>query len=264
MKVTTCSQRPILEPCGLKDMDYQVDPYVGCGHYCYYCYALEHAETDWAREVRIHGDIVGQLGEELEAIPPQTIYMGYNTDPYQPVEADQRQTQNVLELFAKKGFSASFLTKSDLFLRDMKLLRRMKDARVSISTAFLDEDVRECFEHDTTPTQMRLDALGQMHAAGLRTSALICPIIPHVTDTLELVDRLAPITETIWIYGLNIQDREGRNWKNLQPIFAEHFPDKQEQIEDIVFDREHSYWRELREELERVQGQVEPELNIHI
>ena len=55
IKVSVCTHRPILTPCGLKDIAYQVDPYLGCEHYCYSCYALAQAETDWAREIRIKG-----------------------------------------------------------------------------------------------------------------------------------------------------------------------------------------------------------------
>jgi len=88
MKVSVCSSRPILSPCGLKGIDYQVDPYIGCEHNCYYCYALPQAETDWSKEILIYDDIVDQLSKELDTIPPQTIYMGYHTDPYQPCELE--------------------------------------------------------------------------------------------------------------------------------------------------------------------------------
>lgn len=75
MKVSVCSSRPILSPCGLKDIEYQVDPYVGCEHYCYYCYALATAETDWKKEILIYDDIVGQLSRELIRYrPPENIY----------------------------------------------------------------------------------------------------------------------------------------------------------------------------------------------
>jgi DNA repair photolyase len=76
MKVSVCSSRPILSPCGLKGIEYQVDPYIGCEHYCYYCYALPQAETDWSKEILIYDDIVDQLSKELDTIPPQTIYIG--------------------------------------------------------------------------------------------------------------------------------------------------------------------------------------------
>jgi DNA repair photolyase len=122
--VSTCSYRPILAPCGLKNLNYQIDTYVGCEHYCCYCYALDQVETDWAKEVLIHKEIIRQLSEELKNISPQTIYMGYKTDPYQPIEAKYSQTRKVLELFLEKGFSASILTKSDLIVRDMDILKR--------------------------------------------------------------------------------------------------------------------------------------------
>ena len=65
IKVTEGGRRPILTPCSLPNFTYQIDPYSGCGHLCRYCYVLAQAETDWSREIRIHGDIGGQLTEEM-------------------------------------------------------------------------------------------------------------------------------------------------------------------------------------------------------
>jgi hypothetical protein len=44
---------------------------IGCGHYCYYGYALPQAETDWRREILFHEDIAGRLEKALAAIPPE-------------------------------------------------------------------------------------------------------------------------------------------------------------------------------------------------
>ena len=54
MNITPCENRPVLNPCTLKDRNYQVDPYIGCEHECYYCYALNQAETDWSKDVLMH------------------------------------------------------------------------------------------------------------------------------------------------------------------------------------------------------------------
>jgi DNA repair photolyase len=109
MILRPCKNLPILEPCTLPELKYQIDPYIGCGHYCYYCYVLPRAVTDWRQEILFHNDITGRLEKELAAISPQTIYMGRHSDPYQPCEADCRQTRQVLELLLEKGFSASIL-----------------------------------------------------------------------------------------------------------------------------------------------------------
>ena len=159
MDIKPCDNRPILNPCTLPDRNYQIDPYIGCQHYCYYCYVLNQAETDWTKEILIHRDITARLKSELSKIEPQKIYMGWHTDPYQPCEAEYRQTRQVLELLLQKGFSVSILTKSDLVLRDMDLLQKMNDANVSVSVSLIDEDVRSLFEANTKPTKTRILAL---------------------------------------------------------------------------------------------------------
>ena len=264
MQIKPCANRPILNPCTLEGRNYQVDPYIGCEHYCYYCYALNQAETDWRKEVLIHKDITGQLETELAGIPPQTIYMGWQTDPYQPCEAECRQTRQVLELLLEKGFSASILTKSDLVLRDTDLLQKMNEATVSVSVAFNDNDVRRQFESNTMDTEARINALRKLKSSGLRTSALICPVIPYITDVIPLIDILVPHTDKIWIYGLSMLNRTDPNWQNVERILESHFNDLRKQIQTVVFSKNHSYWEKLRHELIRLQRDRKLNLSIHV
>jgi len=264
VKVSICSNRPILTPCDLKGLEYQVDPYIGCEHYCYYCYALAQAETDWSQEICIHNDIVEQLNAELDEIPAQRIYMGYHTDPYQPCEAEYRQTRQVLELLLKKGFSASILTKSDLVVRDIDILKEMDAAAVSVSVAFNDNQTRVLFEANTMATENRIEALCQLKEAGVRTGALLCPVIPHITGAAQLIELLAPCTDVIWIYGLSITDPLGQNWQTVRGILSTHFPDLIEQIEPAIFSKEHIYWQQLKENLTALKTERQLNLNIHL
>jgi len=241
-----------------------VDPYIGCEHYCYYCYALNQAETDWRQEVLIHKDITSRLESELAGIEPQTIYMGWITDPYQPCEAEYRQTHQVLELLLEKGFSASILTKSDLVLRDIDLLQKMDAASISASVAFNDNRTRCLFEANTMETEKRIEALHQMKAAGVRTGALLCPVIPYITDPIRLIDMLASCTDVIWIYGLGINDRSDQNWLNMQKILNREFPDAIEQIASAIFSREHIFWDKLRDELVTLKKDRQLNLNIRL
>ncbi|MBT8371042.1 MAG: hypothetical protein KJO34_08780 [Deltaproteobacteria bacterium] len=264
MNIKPCDNRPVLNPCTLKGRNFQIDPYIGCEHYCYYCYALNQAETDWSKEVLIHKDITSRLESELAGIPPQTIYMGWETDPYQPCEGEYRQTRQVLELLLKKGFSASILTKSDLVLRDTDLLQKMNEANISASVAFIDNDVRRLLESNTIDTDARNSALKKLKAAGLRTSAMICPVIPYITDVIPVIDMVAPHTDKIWIYGLSMLNRTDQNWQNVQSILENHFPDLNKQIETVVFSKNHSYWEKLRQELEHLQKNRKLNLSIHV
>ena len=264
MNVSVCTNRKIISPCGLKDLNYQVDPYVGCEHYCYYCYALAKAETDWSKEIQTHKNIVEQLSKEIDEIPPQTIYMGYHTDPYQPCEVEFQQTRKALEVFIEKGFSASILTKSDLVVRDIDILKEMKDAAVSVSVAFNDNSTRRLFEAATMDTEKRIEALRRLKQAGVRTGALVCPVIPYITDAIKLIDLLASHTDVIWVYGLSINDCLGQNWVTVQKILRRHFPDLIDPIEAAVFSKEDLYWTRLRENLAALKDGRQLNLNIHI
>jgi DNA repair photolyase len=264
MKIKPCASRPVLNPCALEGKNYQVDPYIGCEHYCYYCYALNQAETDWRKEILIHKDITSQLEAELAEIPPQTIYMGWQTDPYQPCEAEYRQTRQVLELLLGKGFSASILTKSDLILRDADLLQKMNAPSVSASVAFNDNQIRGLFEANTMDTEKRIEALRQMKAAGVRTGALICPVIPYITDAIQLIDMLAPCTDVIWVYGLSIVNRSDQSWLNMQKILNREFPDLLDRMASAIFSKEDRYWAQLREDLVALKNDRQLNLNIRL
>jgi len=264
MKINKCSQRPVLQHCSLKSYEYQIDPYVGCEHNCYYCYVLNQAETDWTKEIRIYENIQSSLKQELENIPPQKIYMGYYSDPYQPAEAEYIQTRKVLELLLERRFSAGILTKSDLVVRDIDLLKEMKDASVSVSVAFNNNEVRQQFEASTKDTEVRIEALRILKESGIKTSALLCPVIPFITEVKPLLDILAPITETIWIYSLSMLDRSELSWQNVRRILEENYPKQKKEIESIVFSKDHSYWLELREELYKIKNENQLNLNIHV
>jgi len=264
MNVTTCSHRPIIEPCNLPGKDYQIDPYIGCGHNCFYCYALNTAETDWAEEIKIHENISEQLVNELNNITTKSIYLGYKTDPYQPLEEEHRQTHQVLELLLDKGISAHILTKSNLMLRDIDLLKQMDEPSIGISVAFNDDTTRRIFEGNTIDTELRIEALRKCKEAGIRTYSLVCPVIPYVTDPIPLIHELSPITEKIWIYGLSFLNRDEINWKNVESILNQYYPDKKAQIEEILFDKEHTFWKDLKQQLSTLHSEQNLNLDIHV
>lgn len=262
VRVGLCSPRQVLEPCELEGFHYQVDPYIGCEHHCYYCYALNQAETCWEEEILIHHDIAGTLAGELSPLEPQTIYMGWNTDPYQPSEAIHQQTRQVLELLAQRDFSVCILTKSDLVVRDIDLLAKMKDSSVGISVGFQDDDVRRLFEAHAPPNEGRIEALKSLKDAGIETYTLICPVMPLITDVESLIETVAPYADTIWFYGLSIEDEGDRNWGNVRAILDRHFPEMTEQYRQIAFSPDHPYWLELRARLEQMQ--LDRRLNLRI
>jgi DNA repair photolyase len=103
-----------------------------------------------------------------------------------------------------------------------------------------------------------------LKAAGIKTGALVCPVIPYITDAFQLIDMLIPHTEVIWIYGLSINDRLGKNWLNVHEILSSQFPNLVEKIEPVILSRDHMYWQQLRESLEELKKDRRLNLNIHV
>lgn len=252
MKVGFCSGRKILQHCSLELFSYQIDPYIGCEHNCHYCYTLNQPETE-TEEILLHRDLTDQLEKKLPEIEPQTIYMGMDTDPYQPSENEYKQTRKVLQMLAKRGFSVCILTKSDLVLRDIDLISGMRASSIGTSIAFQDEETRRLFEDRAPPNKNRLEALKVLKETGIETYALISPAVPFVTDVEALIDMSIPVSDTIWIYGLRFEDESDRNWQNVKKIMDERFPLLAERCRKIAFYPDHPYWGGLRERLISIQ-----------
>ena len=264
MKVSKSSQRKILNPCLLEAHNYQVDPYIGCEHFCSYCYSLNKAETDWEKEILIHEDIIGQLYQEMNSLEPQSIYMGMNSDPYQPCERIFKQTRKVLELLAERGFSVCILTKSGLVTRDIDLLRKMPDSSVGVSIAFQEEHIRQLFEKNASSNKVRIEALKKLKNSGIKTYTLICPVMPFITNIESVIEQVASYSDTIWVYRLNMESEKDKNWLNVKSILDKHFPELTEKYQKIAFSKDHPFWKGIRQKLKEIQKEKCLNLRIRI
>ena len=95
-------------------------------------------------------------------------------------------------------------------------------------------------------------------------AALVCPVIPYITDVRLLIDLLAECTEKIWVYGLSILKKSDQNWQNVEKILEAHWPELKEQIETVVFTKDHPYWENLRHELLRIKKDEQLNLSVRV
>ena len=120
--------------------------YRGCSHGCIYCdsrstcYGMDHAFEDI--EVKINGPEL--LEQALKRRRKRCmIGTGAMCDPYMPAERSLGLTRKCLEIIEHYGFGVSILTKSDLILRDLDLLKRINQKTrcvVQMTLTTCDED----------------------------------------------------------------------------------------------------------------------------
>ena len=78
-------------------------------------------------------------------------------------------------------------TRSPLVVRDMDILREAPDLEVGLTVTTADDGIRRLFEPRAPAIDDRLKALEELHAAGIRTSAMIAPMLPGADGLGELL-----------------------------------------------------------------------------
>ena len=104
----------------------------------------------------------------------------------------------------------SVMTKSDLVLRDLDLIRTFPHARVSWSINTLDKSFRR--EMDVAVSiERRLDAMRQFYEAGVETTCFISPIFPGITDVEAIIRKAKDYCNLVWLENLNLRgDYKGK------------------------------------------------------
>ena len=172
---------------------YVINPYTGCQHGCSYCYArfmkrfTGHMEP-WGQFVDVKVDAPDLLRRELSRKRPATVWISGVCDPYQPLERKYRLTRQCLEILVESRWPFVIQTRSALVLRDLDILRRAEDCEVGLSITTADDGIRRLFEPTAPTIGERIRALGELHAAGIRTYAMIAPILPGAEDLPASLD----------------------------------------------------------------------------
>jgi len=174
--------------------DQSINPYRGCEHGCFYCYARPthayqglSAGLDFESRLFVKDGAAALLEREL-ANPkyrPKVIALGANTDAYQPIERQYRVTRAVLEVLAKARHPVGIVTKSNLVLRDLDLLAPMAAeglVKVFVSVTTVDRALARRMEPRAPTPERRLEAIETLAQAGVPVGVMAAPIIPAVND----------------------------------------------------------------------------------
>jgi DNA repair photolyase len=168
-----------------KVFDYVINPYIGCQHGCTYCYArfmkrfTGHSEP-WGQFVDIKSNASELLQREIAKLSPGRVWISGVCDPYQPLEKIYLQTRKCLEILLNHNWPVTIQTKSPLVVRDMDLMKGRDELEVGLSVTTADDGMRRLFEPHAPPIAERIQAVEQLHLAGIRTFAMIAPMLPGV------------------------------------------------------------------------------------
>jgi len=161
------------------------------------------------------------------------------SDGYQQAEEKYKITRQNLEVLQDFGMPVFVLTKSNLVIRDLEILKGIhKDAFANIvfTITLHDMETKKAFEPKSSSIEERFEALNEIRAAGLFGGVMSTPIIPGIGDTYENMRGLAKEAkksgaEFILFAGMTM--KPGRQKEHFLHVVKKRFPDKFEYIREI-------------------------------
>lgn len=213
--------------------------YRGCTHGCIYCdsrskcYGMDHEFTN----VAVKENSIELLKEALRKKRKRCmIGTGSMSDPYMSIEKELKYTRRALEVINNYGFGVTLITKSDLVLRDLDLLKSINSkgkAVVQMTLTTADDELCKIIEPNVCPTSKRVRALEILRDNNIPTIVWLSPILPFINDTrgniLSLLDMCKRVNvKGIICFGMGLTLREG-NREYYYKKLDEHFPALKEQ-----------------------------------
>jgi DNA repair photolyase len=212
VKSTANLQIASIEPVGramrLYDITTGTEDFIANGVVSHNCYARpSHAYRNLSPgidfETRIFARVnaAERLREELSkpAYVCESITLGANTDPYQPVERSRGITRAVLEVCAEFNQPVTIVTKNALVERDIDILAPMAHeglAQVFVSCNNLEHELARRLEPRCSAPKRRLEAMRALSDAGIPVGVLVAPVSPFLTD-----HEIEPVLEAAWSHG---------------------------------------------------------------
>ena len=190
MTITEIQAKSILSVS--KIYSYVINPYTGCQHACSYCYArfmkrfTGHKEP-WGAFVDVKINAPDLLQREINKKKPGRVWISGVCDPYQPLEAKYQLTRKCLSILAQHNWPVTIQTRSPLVMRDIDILKEAQDFEVGLTVTTANDSIRRLFEPNAPPIKDRIKALDELHQAGIRTYAMIAPMLPGAEGLAELL-----------------------------------------------------------------------------
>ena len=156
--------------------DYTIDPYQNCEYGCLYC------DFSFDKTIYIKTNSESILKQELKQVDKGTIIIGSVHDPYQKAEKYNKITRNVLKIIKENNFSCHILTKSNLVTRDIEILSKIKNCKVTISLISIDNKISDIFEKNVPSSIIRLQTIKKLSKAKINAGIAVIPILPYINE----------------------------------------------------------------------------------
>lgn len=174
---------------------YTMNLYRGCAHQCIYCDSRSDCyQIEDFKDTLVKINALELLAKELASKRVKGIIgTGSMNDPYAPVEKQYRLMRGALEIIERFRFPVHILTKSDLVLRDLDLIKKINQhsqALVSFTITTHDDQLGKKVEPGAPLVSARLNAIKMISGFGIPTGVLLMPVLPFIEDNWDNIREI--------------------------------------------------------------------------
>jgi DNA repair photolyase len=250
MIIREIEAKSILSKTGIPIADYVINPYVGCVHSCMFCYArfmkrFTGHQEEWGDFLDVKINAPALIPTKTSKYEGKYIFLSSVTDPYLPLEHKYQLTRRIIEKLIPLKPVLGILTKSDLILRDIDLIKQFEKSEVGFSFSTLDEKIRKEVEPAAKPVKNRINALKEIHEAGIKTYVFISPILPYLTDWKDIIEKTRDHADYFMFENLNIK---GTVWGAVKRFLEANHHDLVQEYREI-YSKDNIYWEIVEEEI---------------
>lgn len=240
--------KDFLTKSNLPASDFVINPYVGCPHGCKYCYA------SFMKRFTGHTEKWGSFIDvkrcdkpiDVKKLYRKSVFLSSVTDCYNPFEEKYKITRNILNQLKQADCFVSVSTKSDLILRDVDILKELKNLTVAISINTLDDDFQKDMDN-ASGIERRIFTLKELRKNGIYTILFMSPIFPYITDFKKIVEATQDFVCEYWFENLNLR----ANYKQeILSYVSEKYPQYLNCYKKIYNDKNTEYWKNLSAEID--------------
>lgn len=190
------------------------------------------------------------------------LNLGSASDPYMDIEKELFLTRDILKIFQRFKFPTEIITKSDLVLRDIDILKKIDEVAIlpedvkddlksniiiCFSFSTTNDNVAAIFEPNATSPSKRLIAMKKLSKEGFHVGAAFMPVLPFISDSVEELTKAMDlfskskcnflIPGPMTLFG---NDNKSSRIKYYNCI-KENFPELLEQTKDLFLDEKLEY-----------------------
>ncbi|MFW9787392.1 MAG: radical SAM protein [Candidatus Thorarchaeota archaeon] len=268
-------------------MNRSLNAYRGCEHGCVYCdgnseyyhvdnfyshiRVKENADQILRKELKKLGytsrseleteTLWSFLDEEdakrmAEKVPRKLVIgaCGGVSDGFQQAERKHKVTYRILETLLDYGLPVFILTKSDLVLEYMDLLKEIHErafANIVFTITCANDEVQRVFEPKASTSSERFAALKEIRREGLYGGVMATPIIPTIGDNIENMTELVKATKSAngeFIQFGSMTLKPGRQKEYFMRVINRRYPDNYNTMKRI-YENNNTYgqpiWKRL-------------------